>query len=228
MPKKPSILTQEKNLARASKEIGRIKADGFTVRQQARAQYGRATKHNMGKVKYVRSKIAKGKPLDTATSRQIGQARRKLEAKADKKVLSQKRLAHEAKTTGLKSVDIAQQTKQDAKEVYQALKRAKKGELSQTEYRTLKAGLEKAQEKNVYSIHDDSGQFPDCPVFPNKTQARGAGAKESIKQFMDEGQAYEWWKTIAAGAGYFVIVHNKDTFEIWDTRTKAEHKARKR
>lgn len=221
-------LTQERAAARAARELARLKADGFTRKEQARAEFGRATKRNIQKVDNERRAIRRGK-VSPEQAGSVSSARRSLEAKADKKELAQKRLAHEVKTSGLNSADIAAKSQAEPKEVYKALQKAKRGELPESEFRNLRASVEEAQKALYRVIHDDSGQFPDCPVFPSAKEARASGAKRSVKKFMDEGQAYDWWKTIGSGAAeYFVLVATKGQFEIWDTRSKRDEKARKR
>lgn len=220
-------LTQERAAARGARELARIKAHGFTRKQQARAEYGRATKRNIARVDNERRSVRRGRVSPELAGR-LSAARKSLESKEDKAELAQKRLAHEVKTSGLNSVDIAEKSKADPKDVYKSLKQAKKGQLSPAEYRELRASFENAKRGLYRVLHDDSGQFPDCPVFPTATEARASGAKRVVKKFMDEEQAYSWWKTIGSGAGYFVIVMTKGQVEIWDTRSKRDEKARKR
>jgi transcriptional regulator with XRE-family HTH domain len=219
-PKKIKRLTFLRQSDRVARELERMASEGFTQKDIAKAL--------RVKVKTV-SKIKRHSKAEKATAQdaeRMTRARKTLE-KRHKAELPARKAKSQAKRLDMTPDDFAVYSKLELPDAAKLLKRVKTGKASKSDLSKFNKTAKEYKTKEVYALHDP--RFGDCIVFPNKSLAKKEGkAKYPVKGFPDEGQSFEWWKGIAQGAKYFIIVNNDGVFEIWDTRSRQRQAKRKR
>jgi transcriptional regulator with XRE-family HTH domain len=226
MPKKPTSkkpikrLTYLRQSDRVARELERMASEGFTQKDIAKAL--RVKPKTVAKIK----RHSKAEKATLQDAERMTRARKTLE-KRHKAELPARKARMQAKRIDMTPDDVAVYSKLDLPDAAKLLKRVKTGKASKSEIAKFNKAAKEYKKTEVYSLHDP--RYGDCIVFPNKSLAKKeAKAKYSIKGFPDESQAFEWWKGIAQGARYFVIVNNAGVFEIWDTRSRQRQAKRKR
>jgi transcriptional regulator with XRE-family HTH domain len=218
-PKKIKRLTFLRQSDRVARELERMASEGFTQKDIAKAL--------RVKVKTV-AKIKRHSKAEKATlqdAERMTRARKTLE-KRHKAELPARKAKSQAKRLDIRPDDLAIYSKLDLPDAARLLKQVKTGKASKSGLSKFNKAAKEYKKKEIHILHDP--RYGDCIVYPNVTLARKEGAKYSVKGFPDENQAFEWWKGIAQGARYFVIVNNDGVFEIWDTRIRQRQAKRKR
>jgi hypothetical protein len=220
-PKKIKRLTFLRQSDRVARELERMASEGFK-----RKDIAKTLRLDPKKVSAIR-RHAKRERATSQDAERMTRARKTLE-KRHKAELPARKAKSQAKRLDMTPDDFAVYSKLELPDAAKLLKRVKTGKATQSEISKFNKAAKEYKKTEVYSLHDP--RYGDCVVFPNTSLAKKEGkAKYPINPgYPDENQAFEWWKGIAQGARYFIIVNNDGVFQIWDTRSRQRQAKRKR